>query len=106
MHAGHALIPAAPTGASDVQWMPVVATAGLIVIGRDKRIRTKPAEVATLRGYGLRVFYLTGPKDMQSWDFITALVRRWEDMEKQVKQRGIGPWFMSVTVTGVRELPV
>jgi hypothetical protein len=35
IHAGHVLIPGAPTGALDVQWMPVVAAAGLVVIGRD-----------------------------------------------------------------------
>lgn len=106
VHCGHALIPGAPPGAADTQWMPIVATTGLVVICRDKRIRTKPAEVATLRSYGLRVFYLTGQKDMQSWDFLTVLVRRWDDMAQRVHDRGPGPWFMSVTSTGVRELPV
>ena len=106
VHSGHPQIAGAPAGAPDVEWMPVVATAGLVVIGRDKRIRTKPAEVATLRSHGLRVFYLTGPKDMQSWDYITVLVRRWDDMEARVQQRGPGPWFMSVTTSGVRELMV
>jgi PIN like domain len=86
--------------------MPAVATAGLVAIGRDKKIRTKPAEVATLRSSGLRLFYLTGPKDMQSWDYVNVLVRRWDDMEQMVEQRGPGPWFMSVTATGVRELKV
>jgi hypothetical protein len=106
IHAGHVPIPGAPTGALDVEWMPVVAAAGLVVIGRDKKIRTKPAEVATLRSYGLRVFYLTGPKDMTTWDYMTVLVKKWDDMERTVQTRGPGPWFMAVTATGVRQLRV
>lgn len=41
-------------GDKDEDWIPVVATAGLVVIGRDKRIRTRPAEFSFLRSHGLR----------------------------------------------------
>ena len=52
-------------GDKDEDWIPVVAAAGLVVIGRDKRIRTRPAEVALLRSHGLRYIWLGGKQDAQ-----------------------------------------
>lgn len=37
------------------------------------------------------MFYLTGPKDMTSWDYMTVLVKRWDGMERTVNARGPGP---------------
>lgn len=50
-------------GDKDEDWIPVVAAAGLVVIGRDKRIRTRPAEFALLRSHGLRYIWLGGKQD-------------------------------------------
>jgi hypothetical protein len=60
VHPGHPLLPAVPLGALGTQWIPTVAAAGLVVIGRDRRIRTKPAELALLRQHRLRVFWIAG----------------------------------------------
>ncbi|MBA3741342.1 hypothetical protein [Sporichthya sp.] len=43
---GHPGLPQVPLGTPDLDWMPVVAHRKLIVITRDKRIRTRPAELA------------------------------------------------------------
>ncbi len=34
----------APAGATDTTWLPIVGTTGLVVLNRDKRIRTRPIE--------------------------------------------------------------
>jgi hypothetical protein len=60
VHTGHDLMPETPLGVLDPDWIPAVARRGLAVIARDKRIRTKPAEVALLRSHDLRVFWLAG----------------------------------------------
>src|SRR5271167_3494246 len=60
IHVGHPLIPECPTGVEDPDWISAVAARGLIVIGRDKHIRTRPAEVRHLLDAGLRAFYLGG----------------------------------------------
>jgi hypothetical protein len=46
VHVGHPLIPECPFGVLDPDWIPVVAERGVVVIGRDKHIRTKPGEVS------------------------------------------------------------
>ena len=53
-HVGHPLIPECPRGALDTEWIPAVAARGLIVITRDKKLRTKPVEIARSgnTGYG------------------------------------------------------
>jgi hypothetical protein len=50
VHAGHPLTPDAPTGATDEEWIPAVARRGLIAIGRDRHMRTRPGEVALWKG--------------------------------------------------------
>lgn len=48
VHVGHPLVPECPLGVLDPDWIPAVAERGLIAIGRDKRIRTKPGEIRQL----------------------------------------------------------
>jgi hypothetical protein len=106
IHTGHALIPEVPLGALDPVWIPAVARRGLAVIARDKRIRTKPAELALLRAHGLRVFWLAGSRDLSTWDALVRFVRRWDDIEEALATRGAGPWFVAVDAAGVRDLKV
>lgn len=106
IHAGHALIPEVPLGALDPDWMPGVARRGLAVVARDRRIRTKPAEVALLRQHQLRVFWIAGKKDLSTWDSLVRLVRRWDEIDRVLRDRGQGPWFMAINETSITELSV
>ena len=106
VHAGHSLMPGAPTGALDTEWIPTVAAAGLVVIGRDRKIRTRSAELARLRQHGLRVFYVAGKRDLSSWDYLVRLVHRWDDIEEKLATRGPGPWFFPVHETKISEVTV
>jgi hypothetical protein len=106
IHAGHPLTPGAHAGALDPDWMPVVAAADLAVICRDRKLRTRPGEVELLRQHGLRVFYLSGKKDLSNWDYLVRIVRRWGDIERTLEERGPGPWFMAVSDLRVSEVKV
>jgi hypothetical protein len=106
IHAGHQLIPECPVGTLDIDWIPAVAERDLIVIGRDKRIRTKPQELVLLRDAGLRVFWIAGKKDMSTWDWLVRLVRNWDGMEREVIARGSGPWFYAINDGGLKEIPL
>jgi hypothetical protein len=106
MHAGHPLIPEIPTGTVDPVWIPAIATRGLAVIARDKRIRTKPAELALLRAHGMRMFWIAGRRDLSTWDALVRVVNRWNDIEAAMAQRPHGPWFMAVTDRTLQEIPV
>ena len=104
VHTGHPLIPDAPLGALDTEWIPAVARRSLAVISRDRHIRTKPGEIALLRASGLRVFWIAGKRDIGTWDALSRLVRRWDDIEAILNARGEGPWFMAVNERSVREI--
>jgi len=104
IHTGHPLIPEVPCGALDDEWIPRVAKRGLAVIARDKRIRTKPVEVAALKKYGVRVFWIAGKRDLATWDYLVRIVRRWRDIDEALASRGPGPWFIAINENGLKEL--
>lgn len=104
VHVGHALIPECPLGASDVEWMPIVAARQLVVIGRDKRIRSRPQELLYLKEAGLRVFEIGGKRDLSTWDWLKRLVRHWDTIEEIVRSRGPGPWLYIINENAVVEL--
>ncbi|HET8893271.1 MAG TPA: hypothetical protein VFM96_04155 [Gaiellaceae bacterium] len=106
IHAGHPLIPEVPTGALDPVWMPEVAARDLVVIARDRHIRTKPAELELLRMHALRVFWIAGKRDLTTWDYLVRVVKRWDEIERIVATRGAGPWFVAINETGLRDIPI
>jgi PIN like domain len=86
--------------------MPEVAARGLAIIARDKRIRTKPAELALLRKHGLRVFWIAGKKDLSTWDYLVRVVRRWDEIEEALAAKGAGPWFVAINETSLTDISV
>jgi hypothetical protein len=106
IHAGHPLIPECPLGTLDPDWIRAVAARDLVVIGRDKHIRTRPAEVQQLLAAGLRVFRIGGKKDATTWGWLTWLVHQWDEVEDIIRTRGLGPWFYVIYEHRIVELPL
>lgn len=104
IHVGHKLIPECPYGVLDINWMPAVAARELVVIGRDKHIRTRPQELRQLRDHGLRVFRIGGKKDLTTWEWLKRLVRHWDAMEEAIRSDGPGPWFYLVNEHGLASI--
>ena len=103
IHAGHPLIPECPRGGLDTEWIPAVAARALIVITRDKKLRTKPVEVRALWEHGLRVFCIGGKRDLSTWEWLERVVRCWPRMEALIAQRGPGPWIYMLNESRVDE---
>ncbi|BBZ38611.1 hypothetical protein [Mycobacterium conspicuum] len=103
IHVGHPLIPECPRGALDTEWIPAVARRGLVVITRDKRLRTKPIEIQALWNHGLRVFNIGGKKDESTWDWLVRVVRHWPRMEQIIADRPTGPWIYMLNATRIDE---
>lgn len=76
------------------------------MIGRDKRIRTRPQEIRLLRDAGLRVFRIGGKRDLATWDWLVRLVRYWDRVEEAIADEGPGPWFYVINENGLRKLTV
>jgi hypothetical protein len=106
VHPGHPLVPELPLGVLDPDWIPVVASKGLVVILRDRHIRTKPVERDLLRRHGLRAFWLAGKRDMDTWHQLELLVRKWDLLEETITKRGSGPWFYALSESRLTEIPV
>ena len=104
IHVGHPLIPECPLGIHDVDWIPEVARRDLVVLARDKRIRSKPVELQALHDAGLRVFWIAGKRDLSTWDWLKRLVRHWDTIEELIRTHGAGPWFQAINENGVREI--
>ena len=106
VHPGHPQPPIHPNRHTRRNWMPIVAAMNLVVIGRDKRIRTKPAELAAFRTCGLRVFWIAGKRDLSNWENLVLMVKSWDRMENIIRDCGPGPWFYAVSDGAVREFAV
>jgi hypothetical protein len=103
IHVGHRLIPECKRGALDTEWIPAVAARGLIVIARDKKLRTKPVEIQTLWAAGLRVFNIGGKRDQSTWEWLARVVKCWPRMEEVIESRGAGPWIYMINENGLDE---
>ncbi|MFE7745319.1 hypothetical protein [Nocardia sp. NPDC057455] len=107
IHVGHPLIlPQCSLGVLDPDWIPEAAARGLIVICRDKRIRTKPGELLEMKKAGLRTFCLGGKRDQSTWDWLTRVVRLWDQIEEIVRTRPEGRWFYLINQNDLTELIV
>jgi hypothetical protein len=101
VHPGHFDFPDVQLGAKDDEWIPVVAAKGLIVILRDKRTRTRPAERAAIIEHGLRSILIAVKHDLNSWGYNRLLVRHWDKIEANIEELGAGPWRLAVFETTV-----
>jgi PIN like domain len=102
VHPGHRRSPEIHPQTPDSMWLPIVGDAGWIAISRNKRIRYNPVENRLLHQHGVRAIFLTGGRNMTSWDRLVLIVRHWEAIEASVDIPG--PWVKALTRTGLAEL--
>lgn len=88
-------------GAKDSQWLPVVGKAGLVVLTRDKRIRSRPLERQALLEHGVRACFLTAGGQLTLFEQLQLWLRNWSEIERLVAEEP-APWLASVTTNGVR----
>ena len=97
IHVNHPLIEEQiPFGTLDPDWIPVVASRGLIAITHDKRLRTRPGERELVLASGLRIVRIENKNDLSTWSLLDLLVRRWDRMEEEISAAGEGPCFMEI----------
>jgi len=103
VHPGHVHCPI-PRGALDSQWLPIVGERDWLLISRDKRLRTKPAEKIKLIDAEIRAVVLTGAGNMSRWEQLRLVVRFWDQIEALTSQTG--PFVHAVTGGGVSAQPL
>lgn len=104
VYPGHVELPEIPRGALDDEWLPVVASLGLVVITRDQRIRYRPVEKRLWMEHSVRGFVLTGRRSQSTLDSLAILEQHWPHVEQIIVAEPQGPWMHAVTTTGLRAI--
>jgi hypothetical protein len=86
----------------DNVWIPAVAKAGMGIITRDVRIATRTAEINGVIAAGARMFAITSPEKLHTWDLLSIAVARWPDFEVAAQEDG--PYIYSVTRTTMSKI--
>ena len=90
-----------PAGLADTAWLPIIGQAGLVVLTRDKRIRSRPLERQALLDHNVRACFLTSGGSLTLFEQLRLWLRYWDDIENLVADYQ-GAWLASVTRAGVR----
>lgn len=104
VYPGHTDLPEIPVGTPDMDWMPVIAHLDFVVVTRDRRIRTRPAELRAYWACGIRSVWLGAKQDMGPHDQVALFLRHEEWLQREILKRGAGPWALAIGGSGVRPL--
>jgi hypothetical protein len=86
----------------DDEWIPAVTQQGLAIISRDKHIASRAAEKAAVLRAGARMFAITSPGNLRTWDLLGVVIARWAELESTAERPG--PYIYAVTIGGMHEL--
>lgn len=104
LYPGHEHLPDVPLGALDLDWMPIVAERELIVVTRDKHIRTRPTELRVYLEYGIRSVWIGAKQDMGPRAQVELFTKHETRLQQEITKRGPGPWALAMSPSGVRPL--
>ena len=102
LHPGDEDLPDVPLGTLDLDWMPIVAERDLIVVTRDKRIRTRPAELRVYREHGIRSVWIGAKQDLGPREQVELFIEHESRLQREITRRGPGPWALAMSPSGVR----
>ncbi len=101
---GHDELPEVPLGTDDLDWMEVVGERGLVVVTRDRRIRSRrPSCVPT----GSSASGLCGSGRSGTWDRgdqLALFLKHEARLEREIVKKGDGPWALAMSEAGLRPL--
>lgn len=104
VHPGHKDLPDVPVGTPDLEWMPVLARLDLVLVTRDRRIRTRPAELRAYWQFGIRSVWIGAKQDIGPHDQLALFLAHEARLHREILKRGAGPWALAMSPSGVRPL--
>ncbi|MPZ62421.1 MAG: hypothetical protein GEU93_14235 [Propionibacteriales bacterium] len=104
LYPGHEELPEVPLGTLDLDWMPVIAEHDLVVLTRDRRIRTRPAELRAYWELGIRSVWLGAKQDLGPQDQLDLFLNYEARLQREMVKRGPGPWALALSASGLRPL--
>lgn len=86
----------------DVEWIPVVAEAGWLIVTRDSHIQDHRAEIAAVRDNGAKMVALSGRDATTTWKQLEVLFTQWRAIEPLASRDG--PFIFAATRSGLRSI--
>lgn len=97
-------LPEIPRGTDDQVWLRVVGALGFIVLSRDRRIRSRPAELRAYHEHGVRSVWIGAKQDLGPHQQLEMFLQHEERLKREIVKRGPGPWALALTPSGVRPI--
>jgi hypothetical protein len=66
----------------DVDWLPVIAAQGWLIITRDAQIQEHRAEIQSVLENGAKMVALAGKDARGTWEQLEVVMTRWRDVER------------------------
>lgn len=104
VYPGHQRLQEVPLGTPDLDWMPVIAARDLVVLTRDRRIRSRPAELRAYWEFGIRSVWIGAKQDLGPQDQLELFLKHEVRLEREMIKRGPGRWALAMSMSGVRPL--
>jgi len=99
--------PACPVKSPDVEdvdWIPLVASNGWVILTRDRRIQDHRREIQMVREHGARMVALSGRDARSTFDQLEIVLCQWRAIERLRPQAG--PYVYTATRTSLHPVPL
>ena len=84
--------------------MKVVARHDFIGVTRDRRIRTRPAELNHYHELGIRSVWIGAKQDLGPRDQVELFLKHELRLQREIIKRGPGPSALALSASGLRPL--
>lgn len=92
VYPGHEELPEIPRGAEDLDWLPLVGARGYVVVSRDRRIRSRPAELRAYHENGVRSVWIGAKQDLGPHQQLDLFLQHEARLVREITKLGPGPW--------------
>lgn len=89
-----------PEDAPDPEWLAEAGRRGWFVLTRDKRIQSRPNELAAVKKHAVGLFVLAG-KNRTRCEIIQQLIRTWPRIKEHARNHS-RPFVIKVPATGAK----
>lgn len=86
----------------DAIWLREVTARGWLIIGRDRAIQRKPAEIAAVRESGARMVVISSTEKIDTFRQLEVVMTQWRYVESLLDVPG--PFIRAVTRTSSRSV--
>lgn len=104
VYPGHEELPEVPRETDDVDWMKVVGRKKLVVLTRERRIRSRPAELRAYFEFAIRSVWVGAKRDLGPQEQLELFLKYEARLQREVIKRGPGPWALALSPSGLRPL--